>query len=454
MELVPRLQLLSDTLHRYVAGVPLIVMILAAGVYLTWRTGFLQVRRFGFIARNTLGRLTEGYGRTARQTRRGDISPFQALTTALAATIGTGNIAGVATALTLGGPGAIFWMWLSAFLGMATKYSEVVLAVEYRETRGQTVAGGPMYFLRRGLKAPVLAGAFATFGFLAALGSGNMVQANSVAGAVAATFGVAPLVTGLALATLVALVIVGGLKRIGSVTEKLVPLMALFYATGALFVVGTHLSLVPAAFAAIFRGAFTGTAAAGGFAGAAVTSAIRFGVARGIFTNEAGLGSASIAHASARTDHPSRQGMWGVMEVFIDTHVVCTITALVLLVTGAWLVPGVDGAAMTAEAFNRGLPGPGGVIVAIGIILFAFTTLVTWSFYGEKCFEYLFGAHTVTIYRLVWLPVIVLGAVGGLRQVWALADILNALMALPNLAGLILLAPVVSHRTREFFAQR
>lgn len=443
------LERINDFLHTYVAGVPLIVLIMFTGFYLSWRSDFLQVRRFGYIFSNTLGQVFRKPAPDKRD--QGDITPFQALTTALAATIGTGNIAGVATAITLGGPGAIFWMWVSAFVGMLTKYSEVVLAVHYREESSDgVVAGGPMYFLRNGLRSPLLAALFAVFGFTAAFGIGNLVQANSVADAVSTTFGLPPLYTGVILALLVGSVIIGGIKRIGSFTEKLVPVMAVFYVTGALLIIFSRIGQVPTAFFAIFQGAFSGTAAAGGFAGTAVTSAVRFGIARGIFTNEAGLGSASIAHASARTKHPAQQGMWGVMEVFIDTHVVCTITALTILITGVWQSE-LEGAAMTTAAFNVGLPGPGGLIVAIGLIFFAFTTLITWSFYGEKCFEYLFGQKSVLFYRLLWLPLIIVGAVGGLRQVWAVADTLNSFMALPNLIGLLGLSGVVIKLTRGYF---
>jgi alanine or glycine:cation symporter, AGCS family len=439
----------NDFLHDFVGGPVMIIAILSTGVYLTLLTGFLQVRRFGAVMKETVFSLLR-----SEKSGKGEISPFQALTTALAATIGTGNIAGVATAITLGGPGAIFWMWVSAFFGMVTKYAEVVLAVHYRRTRpdGQVV-GGPMYFLEHGLGMRSLAVLFALFGSLAAFGIGNMVQANSVADAVNQAFNIPRLATGLILAVATAIVILGGIRRVASITAKLVPLMAGFYLAGALIIILLSLPQVPAALGAIFANAFTGRAALGGFAGAGILQAIRFGVARGIFTNEAGLGSASIAHAAAKTDHPARQGLWGVFEVFFDTHVVCTMTALVILVTGVW-TEGLEGAALTTAAFNRGLPGPGGYIVAIGLVFFSFSTLVAWSYYGEKCFEYLAGTRSSLLYRLVWIPLIPVGAIGGLRAIWALADTLNGLMAIPNLIGLWGLSGVIVGLTREFFRRR
>jgi AGCS family alanine or glycine:cation symporter len=310
-----------------------------------------------------------------------------------------------------------------------------------------------MYYLEDGLNLRFLAVFFALFGALAAFGIGNMVQANSVADAVNQAFAVPRLWTGLVLMIATALVILGGIKRIGAITSKMVPLMALLYIIGALLIVLGAAGRIPAAFAEIIGGAFTGRAALGGFAGAGVRQALRFGVARGIFTNEAGLGSASIAHATARTDHPARQGMWGVFEVFFDTHVVCTLTALAILVTGVWS-GGLDGAAMTTAAFNQGLPGPGGYIVAVGLIFFSFSTLVAWSFYGEKCFEYLVGTGSTMLYRLVWIILIPLGAIGGLRVVWALADTLNGLMAVPNLIGLWGLSGMVVKLTKDFFRRR
>ncbi|PKM83559.1 MAG: sodium:alanine symporter family protein [Firmicutes bacterium HGW-Firmicutes-13] len=432
-------------LNELIWGIPLIILILGTGVYLTFRTGFIQVTRSGTIIKTIVS------GFVQKRKGEGDISPFQALTTALAATVGTGNIAGVATAISLGGAGAMFWMWFSAFFGMITKYSEIVLAVHFRERKpGSGVAGGPMYFLEKGLNNRTLAVLFAVFGSMAAFGIGNMVQANSVADAVAETFGIPSLITGLILAVAAGLVILGGIKRIALITEKLVPFMALFYVAGAIVILLLYKEAVPRALGSILSLAFTREAAVGGFVGAGVREAVRFGVARGIFTNEAGLGSASIAHASARTEHPVQQGVWGIIEVFIDTILICTLTALVILVTGA-LDSGLEGAALTTEAFNRGLPGPGGLIVAVGLIFFAFTTLLAWSFYGEKCFEFLFGTRASIRYRQAWLPFIIVGAVGGLRGIWALADTLNGLMAIPNLIGLVGLSGLVVKLTRDYF---
>lgn len=431
-----------------IIGLPLTMIIFAVGVFLTCRVGGLQLLKISHILKNTLGDLFP----RRRERSAGGITPYQALTTALAATIGTGNIAGVATAISLGGPGAVFWMWVSAFLGMATKYSEVVLAVKYRSSSGGDISGGPMYFLRNGLHSPFLASLFAVLGALAAFGIGNMVQSNSVSGAVSATFGIPAHITGLILAFFSGLVILGGIHRIALITSALVPLMTLFYFTGGLIILFSFREQIPAALATIVAGAFRGEAAAGGFAGATVLQAWRFGIARGIFTNEAGLGSASIAHAAARTTHPSRQGMWGILEVFIDTHVICTITALILLVTGAWQT-GLEGAAMTAWAFNRGLPGGlGQYIVAVGLIFFAFSTVLTWSYYGEKCAGYILGRNIARPYRLLWIVFVFVGSLGGLRVVWGVADILNGLMAFPNLVGLVGLSGMTARLTKEYFS--
>jgi AGCS family alanine or glycine:cation symporter len=385
----------------------------------------------------------------------GEVTAFQAVSTALAATVGTGNIAGVATAIALGGPGAVFWMWLAAIMGMTTKFAEVVLAVNYREkTEDGRFVGGPMYYITNGLGKSWkwLAVLFAFFGTFASFGIGCMVQSNSVALSAESTFGIPVLATGIVLAILTAVVIVGGIKRIGAFTEKLVPFMAALYILGGLWLLISNAAKIPAAFAMIFSNAFTGTAAVGGFAGTVMMQAIRFGIARGIFTNEAGLGSAPIAHAAATTDHPVRQGLWGVFEVFTDTIVICSITALSILVTGVWET-GESGAVLSAMAFDTGIPVVGRFIVSIGLILFAYSTILGWEYYGERCLEYLAGTKPIIVYRLLWVVAVVVGAIGGLEFMWDLADTLNGLMAFPNLVGVLILSPVVFKLTREFFAK-
>jgi len=382
----------------------------------------------------------------------GEVTAFQAVATALAATVGTGNIAGVATAIVLGGPGAVFWLWLAAILGMTTKFSEVVLAVKFREkTSDGRFVGGPMYYITNGLGWKWLAVLFAVFGAVAAFGIGNMVQSNSVALAMESSFDVTPMVTGIVLAIVTALVIVGGIKRIGAFTEILVPFMAAIYIIGALIVLIAKADQLPHAFYLIFSQAFTGTAAVGGFAGSTVMNAIRFGVARGVFTNEAGLGSAPIAHAAATTDHPVRQGLWGVFEVFVDTIVICSMTALTILTTGVW-ESGKSGAVLTSMAFESALPGVGNYIVSIGLVLFAYSTIIGWEYYGERCFEYLVGTKPIMAYRILWVISVVVGAVGGLEFMWSLADTLNGLMAFPNLIAVLALSGTVFKLTKEFFA--
>lgn len=383
--------------------------------------------------------------------KEGEISPFQALMTALSATIGTGNIAGVATAIFLGGPGAVFWMWMTALFGMATKYGEAVLAVKYRETNDQGKrVGGPMYYIKNGLgnNWKWLGFLFALFGTVAAFGIGNMVQSNSVADALDSNFNIPNGVTGIVLAILVGLVILGGIKRIGEVASKLVPIMAVAYIVGSLIVIFLNFGQIGEAFRLIFVGAFTGTAAAGGFAGAAVWAAIRFGVARGIFSNESGLGSAPIAHAAAQTKDPVRQGMIAMLGTFIDTIIVCTMTALVILLTGAWM-SGENGASLSTFAYGEGLPG-GSYIVTFGLIIFAFTTMLGWSYYGERCAEFIFGLWVITPYRILWVVAILAGALVKLDFVWLLADVMNGFMAVPNLIALVLLSPVIFKVTKEY----
>lgn len=437
----------NSFINELVWGWPFLLLIVGTGMFLTVQTGFVSFIKFGYAMKQTFMKIF-----VKDQVGEGEVTAFQAVSTALAATVGTGNIAGVGTAIAIGGPGAVFWMWLAALVGMATKYGEVVLSIHYREkTEDGRYIGGPMYYLEKGANMRWLAILFAAFGAIATFGIGNMVQSNSVADSLNTTFNINPVVTGIVLSILVALVIIGGIKKIGRVTEVIVPFMAVIYIVGGLLIIFLNIQLVPAAFGLIFRSAFTGTAATGGFVGSTLTMAIRFGIARGVFTNEAGLGSAPIAHAAATTDHPVRQGMWGIFEVFADTIVLCTITALVIVMTGAWDT-GIDGAALTTVAFDEGMPF-GGYIVTFGLVFFAFSTLLGWSYYGEKCIEFLFGPKSILPYRLVFIPLIVVGAIGGLRTIWDLADTLNGLMAMPNLIGLLLLSPVIAKLTREYFGK-
>ena len=382
----------------------------------------------------------------------GDISSFESLMTALSATVGTGNIAGVATAIFLGGPGAIFWMWITAIFGMATKYAEAFLAIKYREkNQNDEYVGGPMYYIKNGLsqKFSYLAYFFALFGMIAAFGIGNGVQSNSVAQVVTNEFEINKLTVGIVIAFLVTLVILGGIKSIGKTASKLVPIMSLIYIIGGLYIIMIHHNQIPTIFFMIIESAFTGTAASGGFAGATIWMAIRFGVSRGVFSNEAGLGSSPIAHAAARTNSPIKQGSVSMLEPLIDTIIVCTITAFVILLSQSWL-SGVNGAALTSDAYEQGLPLFGKYIVIFGLVLFAFSTIIGWSYYGEKCAEFIFGNRIIIPYRIFWIIIIPVGAVTELNLVWLIADIMNALMALPNLIALVLLSPIVFKETRAY----
>ncbi len=424
----------------------MLVLILGVGLILMAGLKLMPLRQLGYGFRMLWrGRQSGG---------EGDIAPFKALMTSLAATIGTGNIAGVATAIFLGGPGALFWMWCTALVGMATKYAEAVLAVHYREVDANgNYVGGPMFYIKNGLRAHWrwLGTAFAIFGMVAGFGIGNTIQSNSVADALNSTLQLPPLATGIVIAVLVALVLIGGIKRIADVAGALVPLMAFSYVAGGLLVLALYASEIPAALTLIFTHAFTPIAATGGFAGAAVWAAIRFGVARGIFSNEAGLGSAPIAHAAAATDSPVRQGTIAMLGTFIDTLIICSMTGLVIIVTGSWQ-SGETGASLSSAAFETALPGVGSYIVSFGLSIFAFTTILGWSFYGEKCAEYLFGVKAITPFRILWVLAVPVGAMGNLSFVWLLADTLNALMAIPNLIALLLLSPVVFKLTRKYFS--
>ncbi len=433
-----------NTINGWAWGPVMLVLLLGTGVYLSAGLRFLTVRKIPVALRLLL------QGRTG--TGSGDISPFSALMTSLSATIGTGNIAGVATAIALGGPGALFWMWITALVGMATKYAEAVCAVRYREKDAKgNYSGGPMYYIRNGLhkRWHWLGVAFALFGSIAGFGIANTVQSNSVSQVMQDAFSVPPLATGIVLMLLVAAVVLGGIRRIASVASWLVPMMALSYILMSLVVIFVHMAEVPAAIATIVSSAMTGSAAAGGFAGATVWAALRFGVARGIFSNEAGLGSAPIAHAAARTDEPVQQGMIAMLGTFIDTLVVCTMTGLVIVIMDV-LPSGVSGASLTSMAFAQAFPG-GEYIVTLGLCLFAFTTMIGWSFYGERCVVFLLGTRGILPFRLAWVIAIPVGTVVELELVWLIADTLNAFMAIPNLIALILLAPVVFSVSREYF---
>ncbi len=425
----------------------MLVLILSVGFYLMIGLGFMPIRKIPYAFKMLWrGRSDQGDG---------DISPFNALMTSLSATIGTGNIAGVATAIFLGGPGALFWMWCTALVGMATKFGEAVLAVHYREVdrRGMHV-GGPMYYIKNGLgpKWAWMGGAFALFGAFAGFGIGNTVQVNSMADVLDSVFGVPHWVTGVVLMALVGAVLLGGIRRIGNVAGKLVPIMAISYFLAGIVVLGMNASEIPAAIDLVFTYAFTPSAAEGGFAGAAVMMAIRFGVARGVFSNEAGLGSAPIAHASASTSNPVRQGVIAMLGTFIDTIIVCSITGLVILTSGEW-TSGATGASLSSAAFDASLPGIGKYIVALGLTVFAFTTIIGWSHYSERCMQFLFKEKSIKPFRLMYTLAIPAGAMMSLDFVWLLADTLNAMMAIPNLVALALLSPVVFKLCKAYFAE-
>ncbi|MGB3608857.1 MAG: sodium:alanine symporter family protein [Cellvibrio sp.] len=441
---------LVKILSDLVWGPPMLILILGTGCFLMVRLKFMPLLRL------KEGMTSVWHGRKKGDPSTGIISPFQALMTCLASTVGTGNIAGVATAIFWGGPGALFWMWCTALVGMATKYSEVVLAVHYRERdkNGEPV-GGPMYAIKNGLgpRWTWLAALFALLGGLAGFGIGNMVQANSMAQALESNFAVDVRLTGFITMLVVAVVILGGIRRIGKVAASLVPLMCVVYVLAALAVLIVNFSEIPAAFSLIFAHAFTPAAATGGFAGAAVMVAIQYGVARGIFSNEAGLGTAGIAQAAGTSDNPVRSGLIGMMGTFIDTIIVCTMTGLAIITSGVW-DSGERGAALSIAAFESALPGVGGHILTCSLLLFTFTTILGWSYIGERCWSYLLGIKTILPFRIFWVIVVYWGATAQLELVWSIADILNGLMAIPNLIALILLSPVVLGLTKSYFANR
>ncbi len=427
--------------NSFVWGPYMLLFLVGTGIYLTFRLRFIQISRLAYALKLVFSR--------PKSSGRGDIPPIQALTTALSATIGTGNIAGVATAIYLGGPGAIFWMWICALFGMATKYAEAVLAVKYRKVLPDgTMQGGPMRYISDGLGLNWLGWLFALMGSIAAFGIGSMVQSNSVAMVLKEHLGIPAPLTGIVLALLTGIVIIGGIRRIGKVTEKLVPIMGFFYVAGALIILGMNLEKIPEALGLIITHAFTPLSATGGLAGATVAQAIRFGVARGVFSNESGLGSAPIAHAAAKTDNPVRQGLIAMTGVFFDTIIICSLTALVILTTGVW-TSGLNSSALTYEAFHTGLAGTGGFIVTVGLTIFAYSTMIGWAYYGEECIEYILGLKARNPYRYLFCFAIAIGAFMKVDFVWNFSDTMNGAMAIPNLIGLIGLSGILVSETRK-----
>ena len=450
---------IKSAVNNFVWGPVMLVLLVGCGVLLTLRTGVLQITKFKLWWSSTIVSIFKDRS-VHDKTDKHSLSQFQALTTALAATVGTGNVAGVATAIVAGGPGAVFWMWLSAFFGMCTKYSEALLAVlfRYKEPDGSWM-GGAMVYLRKGVGGwfgKFLGGLFCVFAALAAFGIGNMTQVNSIAGSITRLFPAVPAwVVGVVLILLVGAVVLGGLKRIGAVTEKLVPFMACFYILGGLVVIIANANHIGQAFGQIFSEAFSMRAVGGGVAGVVMMNAMRFGVARGVFSNEAGLGSASMAHATANVKEPVKQGLWGVFEVFADTIIVCTITALSILTAFPDVASvGLDGAPLSMAAFGTVFGTAGEVIVAIGLCLFAFSTVIGWSYYGNRAVTFLLGDWAGTPYNIIFILAIMGGCMGGLKLVWDIADTLNGLMAIPNLIGLVLLSGVVSRATKDYLTRR
>ncbi len=466
-EIVNWVKTANDWLNNIVWGAPAMVLILTTGLLLSVMTRFPQFTHFGYAIKNTIGKAFE-----KKKVSAGAVSPFKAMCTALAASLGTGNIAGVSGAIAIGGPGAVFWMWCSALLGMCTKFSEVTLAIRYRErnARGEWV-GGPMYYIKNGLGRGWrwLAYVFALLAGVACFGIGNMAQVNTIASTVnsaVSQFAVTDadqqkaiaLAVGIVCAVIVAVVLLGGVSRVADVCALLVPAMAIVYILASLTVIVLNITAVPAAFAAIFKGAFHPAAVAGGLAGVGIRTVIQKGVGRGIFSNEAGLGSAPMAHAAADVDHPVKQGLYGIFEVFMDTIVVCTITSLVVLLGNGVenIGYGTDiGAQLTISGFQSVFGGPlPAVVVAICLSLFALSTILSWGLYGVRCWEFLAGSKSVRIFQIFFVLFVVVGAVIKLDLAWGIADTLNGLMAIPNLMGVILLSPVVGKLTREYFRSR
>ncbi|MFA5162464.1 MAG: sodium:alanine symporter family protein [Elusimicrobiales bacterium] len=430
-----------DKISSYVWGLPLIILLFGTHLFLTFRLGFIQ--------RHLLRAIRISF--SSKKEGDGEISHFASLMTALAATIGTGNIVGVAAAVAAGGPGAVLWMWLTGVFGMATKYAEALLSVKYRVADAQgRISGGPMYVLERGLGCKWLGTAFAAFTAVAAFGIGNMVQSNSIAGLAKETFNINPALSGAVLCALTALVILGGIKSIAAICEKLVPVMAIGYVAGCLYILAANFGALPGTIALIFKSAFCGQAALGGFLGAGVKEAMRYGIARGLFSNESGLGSAPIVAAAAQTRSPVRQALVSSTGTFWDTVVICLLTGLVVVGSGQWQA-GLKGAALTRAAFGS-IPHVGAFILNFGLFTFVYSTILGWEYYGEKAVEYLFGPKAAFPYRLAWVAAVMAGAVVSMPAVWAFADIANGCMALPNIISLLALAPVAAAETKSYFA--
>ena len=451
-----------DFAYSNILSIAMMVLLIAVGVFLSIKTGFLQFRKFGYMSKNTIGSL---FDKKLHAKEKGAVSPFQAVTTALAGTIGTGSIAGLATALVLGGPGAVFWMWISALLGMVTKYSEIVLSIKFREKNAEGAwMGGPMYYIKNGLNLKWLAVIFSIFAMIACIGTGNATQSNSISGALNTTFNIPTWVTGIVLTVLVAAVILGGIKRIASVNEKLVPVMAIFFVLSAIIALIIKIDKIPSAFALIFSEAFNFKSAFGGVAGYGVLSAMRYGIGRGVFSNEAGLGSAPIAHSASSTDNPVKQGMWGMFEVFITTIIICTMSALVVLTSDVYTsafnsgtVPSVSGASLSSAAFNEAIPYVGGIGVSIATVFFALSTILGWAYYGEVSVGYIFSKRRKTaimIYRIIYVVFVFVGAIAEINTVWLIADCFNVLMAIPNLIALIALSKIIKDLTKAHFEKK
>jgi len=448
----------NKAVNGFAWGPIMLVLLVGTGILLTAGTGFIQVRKFGYIMKNTLGSLFSKKNKDAGN----NLTPFQAVTTALAGTVGTGNIAGVTGAIFVGGPGAVFWMWVSAFFGMCTKYAEILLAMKYRVTDENGVhKGGPMYYIENGLGKnwKWLAVIFAALGGIASFGIGNIAQSSEIAGALKGLFGVPPLAAGVILTVVVGIVVLGGVKRIGTVTSYLVPFMSVFYILAGLAVIVLRIGDIPAALAAIFTEAFSFKAVEGAIFGVAIMKAMQNGFARGVFSNEAGLGSAPMAHAASSTEEPCEQAIWGVFEVFIDTIIICTITSLAVILSGVLSAGTVDAfggkGSAAAAAFNAILPGTlGGTAIQISLLFFALSTILGWSYYGERCWGYLSHENktVVTVYKIAFVLFCIVGATGSGTLMWDIADTLNGLMAIPNLVGLLLLSPVVFKTTKEYFS--